>query len=157
MVPPRQAGELPGAAPRQGRGRAGPDSDLARQRELVDAFFAAARDGGFDALVGVLDPGVVLRIDAGAARPAASMAIRGAQAVARQALAGLGGGLRVAQLRPALANGAAGVIITVRGRPLTVIGFAITDGKIVEIDAVADPGRVRQITTLGLNCRKDRG
>lgn len=123
-----------------------PDPDLARQREVVDAFFAAARGGDFDALVAVLDPGVVLRIDAGAARPADSMAIRGADAVARQALSGLTSGLRVVQLRPALVNGAAGVIVTARGRPLTVMGFTITDGKIAEIDAISDPGRVRTIT-----------
>jgi hypothetical protein len=63
-----------------------PDRDLTRQREVVDAFFSAARGGDFDALVAVLDPGVVLRIDAGARRPAASMAIRGAAAVAGQRL-----------------------------------------------------------------------
>jgi RNA polymerase sigma factor (sigma-70 family) len=123
-----------------------PDADLARQREVVDAFFAAARGGDFDALVAVLDPGVVLRIDAGAARPAASMAIRGADAVARQALTGLAGALRVARLRPALVNGAAGVVVTLRGRPMTVMGFTIVNGKIAEIDAIADPERVRTIT-----------
>jgi RNA polymerase sigma-70 factor, ECF subfamily len=122
-----------------------PDPDLARQREVVDAFFAAARGGDFDALVAVLDPGVVLRIDAGARRPAASMTIRGAAAVAGQAARGLAGVLRVADLRPALVNGAAGVIVTMRGRPMTVMGFTVTDGKIAEIDAIADPERVHQI------------
>jgi RNA polymerase sigma-70 factor (ECF subfamily) len=122
-----------------------PDPDLARQREVVDAFFAAARGGDFDALVAVLDPGVVLRIDAGPRRPAASMAIRGAADVARQAASGLATGLRVAGLRPALVNGAAGVVVTRRGRPVTVIGFTVAEGKIVEIDAIADPERVRRI------------
>ena len=121
-----------------------PDPDLGRQREVVDAFFAAARAGDFGALVAVLDPGVVVRIDA--ALPAASMAVRGADAVARQALTGLSSGLRVARLHPALVNGAAGMVITVRGRPLTVMGFTIVNGKIAEIDAVADPARVRAIT-----------
>jgi RNA polymerase sigma-70 factor (ECF subfamily) len=112
------------------------------------AFFAAARGGDFDGLVAVLDPGVVLRIDAGAARPAESMAIRGADAVARQALTGLTSALRVARLRPALVNGAAGVVVTVRGRPFTVMGFTVVDGKIAEIDAIADPERVRKITAF---------
>jgi RNA polymerase sigma-70 factor (ECF subfamily) len=113
---------------------------------VVGAFFAAARAGDFDALVAVLDPGVVLRIDAGTAQPEASMAIRGADAVARQALTGLSRGLRVARLHPALVNGAAGMIVAVRGRPFTVMGFTIADGQIAEIDAVSDPERVRAIT-----------
>jgi RNA polymerase sigma factor (sigma-70 family) len=127
-----------------------PDPDLARQRHVVDAFFAAARGGDFDALVAVLDPDVLLRIDAGAAQPAASMAVRGAAAVGRQALTGLAAALRVAHLRPALVNGAAGVVVTVRGRPVAVIGFTIANGKIAEIDAIADPERVRAITAAVL-------
>ncbi len=79
------------------------------------------------------------------------MAIRGADAVARQALTGLTSGLRVAQLHPALVNGAAGVLVTVRGRPVTVMGFTIVNGKIAEIDAIADPERVRTITAAVLN------
>ena len=126
------------------------DPDLARQREVVDAFFAAARGGDFDALVAVLDPGVVLRIDAGARRPAASMAIRGAAAVARQALTGLATALRATRLRPALVNGATGVIVTRHGQPVTVMGFTVTDGKIAEIDAIADPERIRKITAAVL-------
>ncbi len=127
-----------------------PDRGLARQQEVVDAFFSAAREGDFDALVSVLDPDVVLRIDAGARRPAASMAIRGAAAVARQAVSGLATALRVAQLRPALVNGAAGVVVTVRGRPVTVMGFTVAEDKIVEIDAIADPERVCRITATVL-------
>jgi RNA polymerase sigma-70 factor (ECF subfamily) len=123
-----------------------PDPDLARQREVVGAFFSAARGGDFDALVSVLHPDVVLRIDAGARRPAASMEIRGAAAVARQAASGLATVLRVAQLHPALVNGAAGVVVTMRGQPMTVMGFTIANGKIAEIDAIADPERVRRIT-----------
>jgi len=119
--------------------------DLARQREVVDAFFAAARGGDFAALVAVLDPDVVLRIDAGAAHAAASMVVRGADAVAGQALTGLAGALRAFDLQPALVNGAAGVIMSRHGRPLTVMGFTIADSKIAEIDAIADPRRLQRI------------
>ncbi|HEY7175561.1 MAG TPA: sigma-70 family RNA polymerase sigma factor, partial [Micromonosporaceae bacterium] len=94
-----------------------PDADLARQREIVDAFFAAARGGDFDALVTVLDPDVVLRIDAGAAHLADSMVLRGAANVANQTMRGLRGALKVVYLQPALVNGAAGVVVTMHGRP----------------------------------------
>lgn len=122
-----------------------PDRDIARQREVVDAFFLAARNGDFNALVAVLDPAVVVRIDGGAKLAAASMTITGAAAVARQALTGLTSMLEVTDLHPALVNGAAGVVVTMRGRPLTVMGFAISDGKIVAIDSIADPERVPEI------------
>jgi RNA polymerase sigma factor (sigma-70 family) len=120
----------------------GPDADLARQREVVDAFFRAARGGDFEALVAVLDPHVVLRADFGATRLGASRVVRGAAAVAGQALRGA---FPRAQLHPALVNGAAGVVVTVDGRPFAVLGFTVTDGKIVEIDAIADPERVQRI------------
>jgi len=123
-----------------------PDSDLARQREVVDAFFAAARDGDFDALLKLLHPGVMLRIDAGSVHAAGSLEIRGAADVARQALSGLTTLLRAVHLTPVLVNGSAGVVITLRDRPVTVIGFTIADGKIVEMDGIADPERVRRIT-----------
>jgi RNA polymerase sigma-70 factor (ECF subfamily) len=123
-----------------------PDPDLARQRDVVDAFFQAARGGDLDTLVGLLDPDVVLRSDFGARRPDASVVIRGAAAVARQARA-----FPAAQVRPALVNGAAGVVITVRGRPFAVMGFTVTEGKIVEIDAIADPERVRRIAAAVLH------
>ena len=119
-----------------------PDPDLARQRDVVDAFFLAARGGDFDALVALLDPDVVLRSDLGARRPAASAVTLGAAAVARQALMFSN---PTAQLRPALVNGAAGVVVTVAGRPFAVMGFTVAGGKIVEIDAIADPKRVRRI------------
>ena len=127
-----------------------PDADLPRQRAVVEAFFSAARGGDFDALVAVLDPDVVLRLDTGARRPAASLMIRGASAVARQALSGLQAALRDAELHPALVNGGAGVVVTVRGRPLTVMGFTVADGRIAEIDAVADPDRVGKIAAAVL-------
>ena len=123
-----------------------PDRDRARQRTVVDAFFRAAREGDLDGLVAVLDPGVVLHIDAGAARrPAASMTLHGAAAVAQQACSGLSSVLRVAQLHPALVNGAAGVVVTLRGRPVTVMGFTVTGGRIAAIDAIADSDRVAGI------------
>ena len=123
-----------------------PDLDLARQRQVVDAFFAAARDGSFDALVAVLDPDVVLRIDGGPARPRTSMRVAGAAAVAAQSLTGLSSALPSVRVDPALVNGAAGAVISARGRPMTVIGFTVVDGRIVAIDAIADPERVRAIT-----------
>jgi RNA polymerase sigma-70 factor (ECF subfamily) len=143
---PAAARQLASRARRRvkGAGVPAPDPDLARQREVVDAFFSAARRGDFDALVAVLDPDVVLRVDAGAGR-AASMKIRGAAAVAAQALSGLAPALPAAHLRPALVNGAAGVVVDVRGRPITVIGFTVDGGRIAEIDAIADPGRVGKI------------
>ena len=147
---PAAARQLASRARRRVRGAEipAPDPDLARQRQVVDAFFQAARGGDFDALVTLLDPDVVLRADAGARRPAASVVLRGAAAVAGQALGGGSGGDRVRQaavLRPALVNGAAGVVITIGGRPYAVMGFTVAEGKIVEIDVIADPERVRRI------------
>ena len=125
---------------------------LARQRAVADAFFAAARGGDFDALVAVLDPRVVLRADPGARHPAASLLVHGAEAVARQALTGLARVISrpALHLHPALVNGAAGVIVTMRGRPVTVVGFTVTGGRIVEIDAIAAAERVRRITAAAL-------
>jgi hypothetical protein len=77
------------------------------------------------------------------------MALRGAGTVARHALTGLTSGLRAVQLRPALVNGAAGVIVTMRGRPVTVMGFMTVTGKIAEIDAISDPERLA--ATLAAN------
>ncbi len=118
-----------------------PDTDIAQQRVVVDAFFAASREGDFDALVAVLDPDVVLRSDGGARR-AGSALVRGAEAVASQAL-------MFARLspfvRPALVNGAAGVIVAPGGRPVSVIGFTVRNGKIVEIDGIADRDRLRRL------------
>jgi RNA polymerase sigma-70 factor (ECF subfamily) len=148
---PTTARQLASRARRRVRGAdiPGPDADLARQREVVDAFFLAAREGNFGALVNVLDPDVVVRIDAGANLPVASMVVKGAAAVAQQTLKGLASSLARpgVQLHPALVNGAAGVVVTVRGQPLVVMGFTIAESKIVEIDAIADPERVRKIAS----------
>ena len=146
---PAAARQLASRARRRVRGAElpAPDPDLARQRAVVDAFFLAARGGDFDTLVSLLDPDVVLRSDFGARRPAAARVTRGAAAVARQALIGA---LPTAHLHPALVNGAAGVVVTVNGRPFAVLGFTVTEGRIVEIDAIADPGRVRRIAAAVL-------
>lgn len=145
---PTAARQLASRARRRVKGAAvpEPDVDLARQREVVEAFFLATRGGDFDALVALLHPDVVVRIDAGAKHPADSMEIRGAAAAASQVLKGLSSVLTLPtlQVRPALVNGAAGVIFTMGGRPVTVVGFTIADGKIVEIDSIADPERVRR-------------
>jgi RNA polymerase sigma factor (sigma-70 family) len=119
-----------------------PDADLTRQRAVVDAFLAAARDGDFDALLAVLDPDVVVRADRGAVPSGASREARGAPAVAEQALS-YSWLARFAQ--PALVNGAAGVIVARGGRPFSVMGFTIRGGRIVEIDILADPERLRQL------------
>jgi RNA polymerase sigma-70 factor (ECF subfamily) len=122
------------------------DANLARQREIVDAFFAAARNGDFDALVAVLDPDIVLRSDGGVARPGATVVLRGASTVAASAItyAGLS-----PFVRPALVNGGAGVVVVPHGRPFSVISFTIRNDKIVEIDALADPERLRKLDLSG--------
>jgi RNA polymerase sigma factor (sigma-70 family) len=117
-----------------------PEADLTRQREVVDAFLAAAHDGDFDALVAVLDPDVVLRADSGAVRVGLSREVRGAPAVAKRALKG-----PARAARPALVNGAVGVVVAPRGRLLAVLGFTITRRKIVEIDILANPASLRQL------------
>jgi ketosteroid isomerase-like protein len=145
---PTATRQLASRARRRVQGAAVPDTDLAGQREVVDAFFAAARDGDFEALVAVLDPDIVLRSDGGALRPGASVVVRGAAAVASQALM-----FRRLHpyVRPALVNGTAGVVVTPRGRPLSVMAFTVRQGRIVEIDALADPERLRllDLTILG--------
>jgi RNA polymerase sigma factor (sigma-70 family) len=147
---PQAARQLASRARRRVKGAEipAPDPDLARQREVVDAFFQAARGGDFDALVVVLDPEVILRTDFGARRPGARKVFHGAAAVANQALIGA---LPGAELHPALINGTAGVVITVHGRPVAVMGFTVAQGKIVEIDAIADPARVATIVSSVLN------
>jgi RNA polymerase sigma factor (sigma-70 family) len=123
----------------RGRVRAStvPDADLPAQRAIVDAFLAASREGDFDALLAVLDPDVVLRVDRGALP---SRVLRGAEAVIGQArtYARL-----AAAARPAVVNGAAGFVVLEDGAPVAVAGFTIARGRIAEIDILADPPRVR--------------
>jgi RNA polymerase sigma-70 factor (ECF subfamily) len=123
-----------------------PDADLARQRQVVDAFFQAARGGDFDALVALLDPDVVLRSDTGGRRPGIPSVIQGAAAVARQARP-----VPNSELLPATVNGAPGVVVTVGGRPIVVMGFIVAGGRILEIDAIADPARVRRVAAAVLD------
>ena len=145
---PAAARQLASRARRRVQGAAPPpDRDLARQRRVVDAFFAAARGGDFEALVAVLDPDVVLRSDGGDL-PGASVVIRGAEAVAGQALM-FAGPSRM--MRPALVNGAAGVIVTVAGRPVSVMGFTVAGGKIAAIDALIDPARLSRLDLADLD------
>jgi RNA polymerase sigma-70 factor (ECF subfamily) len=137
------ARQLASRARRRVQGAAtAPTPDLTRQRAVVDAFFAAARNGDFDALVAVLDPEVVLRADGGVIRPGASAVVRGAREVAKRALSFA---QPAALVRAALVNGAAGVVVVVDGRPFSVMGFTVADGKIVAIDALADPERLHQL------------
>jgi RNA polymerase sigma-70 factor (ECF subfamily) len=106
---------------------------------VVDAFFAASRDGDFEALIAVLDPEVELRIDGGPLRADASLALRGAAAVAGHTATYSG---LHPHVRPALVNGAAGVVVAPRGRLFSVMAFTVTDGRIAEIDALLDPERL---------------
>jgi RNA polymerase sigma-70 factor (ECF subfamily) len=140
---PTAARKLASRARRRVRGAAtSTDAGLACQREAIDAFLAASREGDFGALLAVLDPDVVVRIDGGAARAGLSREVRGARAAAEQTLTFSGLSLFV---RPALVNGAAGVVVAPRGRPFAVMGFTLRRGKIVEIDVLADPARLRRL------------
>jgi RNA polymerase sigma factor (sigma-70 family) len=117
-----------------------PDADLDTQREVVEAFLAAARDGDFDRLVAVLDPDVVLRADLGP--EGGSREVRGARAVAGQALFYTRLGL---DMRPVLINGVAGVVSFLEGEPFSIGAATVRGGKIVEMDILADPERLRQL------------
>jgi RNA polymerase sigma-70 factor (ECF subfamily) len=136
---PAAARQLASRGRRRVQGRPVPDPDIDRQREVVDAFFAASRDGDFEALVAVLDPDVVLVADGGEARPDITRILRGAREVASEAF--LFRSLSP-YVRPALVNGAAGVVVAPEGKPFAVMGFTVVDGKIVEIDAIGDPERL---------------
>lgn len=121
------------------------DASLAEQRRLVDAFLAAAREGDFDALVAVLDPEVVLRADRGTLPVGARLPalVRGAADVAEQLLTRAPRFARFA--RPAIVNGAAGLVILPARRPVAVVGFTVAEGRIVEIDLIADAEKLRAV------------
>ena len=137
---PEATRQLASRARRRVRGAtAPPDADVARQRAAVDAFFAAARAGDFEGLVALLDPDVVARSDGGRRRPELSAVTSGAAAVAGQALTYAN---PAADLRPALVNGAAGVVVTIGRRPQAIMGFTVVDGRIVAINALVDPDRI---------------
>jgi RNA polymerase sigma factor (sigma-70 family) len=137
---PAAARQLASRARRRVRGAApAPDPDLTHQRAVVDAFFAAARDGDFEALVAVLHPEVVLRADGGTARARQSVVIHGAREVAAQAAIGT----RFAPfVRPALVNGTAGAVVVAGGRLLSVMAFTVANGKVAAIDVLFDPDRL---------------
>jgi RNA polymerase sigma-70 factor, ECF subfamily len=140
---PEAARQLASRARRRVQGeRTLPDTDLARQREVVDAFQAAARSGDFEALLSVLDPDVVVRADQGAVNAGALRIVRGAEAVARQAM----GYASLEMLaRPALVNGVAGAVAMRDGEVLSVGAFTVRGGKVVALDILADPERLRAL------------
>lgn len=146
---PEAARQLASRARRRVRGVGPPslDVDQARQRQVVDAFLSAARNGDFDSLVDLLHPGIVLRIDAGTGEESASMLIEGAKAVAEQSKAGLRSVLNLptVSLQPVLVNGGSGVLVSLNGQLVSVMAFTIADGKITEIDSLADPARLEQV------------
>jgi RNA polymerase sigma factor (sigma-70 family) len=137
----------------QGARAKAPDVDLTEQRAVVTAFFDAARRGDIDGLVAVLDPEVVLRADGGFAGTGGPILLRGAAAVAEQARLGAQLGSRPgAEAHHVLVNGAAGVVIVLRGRPVAVVGFTVSGGRIVEIDGFTKAKRLRDldVASLGL-------
>lgn len=134
--------QLASRARRRLSGSPVPDRDLARQRRVIDAFFAASRDGDFEALMSILDPDVELRIDGGVRRGDASIRLRGASAVAGHTATYSG---LYPYLRPALVNGAAGVLVAPGGRLFAVMAFTVSEGKIASIDALLDPDRLEAL------------
>jgi RNA polymerase sigma factor (sigma-70 family) len=145
---PEAARQLASRARRRVQGeRTVPDADLDRQREVVAAFMAAARQGDFAALVEVLDPDVVQRVDMGNI-PGAWREVRGAEAVAGQALMYSRLGVLA---QPALINGVPGAVSVRDGKTIAVGAFTVSGGKIVAIDILADPERLSQLdlTILG--------
>jgi RNA polymerase sigma-70 factor (ECF subfamily) len=136
---PAATRQLASRARRRVRGSQSPASDPARERAVVNAFFAAAREGDLPRLIGVLAPDVVLRSDGGTRRPSATVVVRGAAEVASRAQQYNDPN---ADLRPVLVNGHPGVVVMRKGKPVSVLGFTVTDGQVVAIDALADPDRL---------------
>jgi RNA polymerase sigma factor (sigma-70 family) len=141
---PGAARQLASRARRRVRGAApAEDADVALQRELVDAFLEASREGDFAGLLVALDPDVVFRVDAGGHGPGARDPITGAEAVARQILARGRPFARFA--RPVLVNGRAGVVVAPGGTPMAVVGFTTAGGRIVAIDLITDREKLRHL------------
>ena len=146
---PAATRQLASRARRRVQGTASaPEADLARQREVVNAFLMAARRGDFEALLAVLDPDVVVRADRAAVPLGTPTEVHGARAVAEQALL-FSRRARFAQL--ALVDGSIGIIVAPHGRLLTVMVFTVRHGRIVEIGILADPARLRQLNLAILN------
>jgi RNA polymerase sigma factor (sigma-70 family) len=140
---PDAARQLASRARRRVRGEhTVPDADLDTQREVVDAFLAASREGDFEALLEILDPDVVLRADLGPLAPTVAREVRGAATVARRALTYAR--LDLVQ-RPVLINGAVGHVTTRDGEPFAVGAFTIAGRRIVAIDILADPERLARL------------
>jgi RNA polymerase sigma-70 factor (ECF subfamily) len=140
------ARQLASRARRRVRGATGdPAADRGRQRQVVEAFLAASRQGDFDALVALLDPSVVVRADAAAVQSGASPEVRGAADVAKT----FAGRARAAQ--PALVDGLVGLAWAPGGRPRVVFDFLVEDGRIVAIDLIADPTRLGELELELLN------
>jgi RNA polymerase sigma-70 factor (ECF subfamily) len=141
---PGAARQLASRARRRVRGAALADEPgVAEQRELVDAFLAASRNGDFEGLLKVLDPEVVFRIDAGGRLPRARDPVGGAEAVARQVLARGRPFARFAH--PATVNSAAGLVIQPGRMPFAVVGFTVARSRIVAIDLIADEQKLRRV------------
>jgi RNA polymerase sigma-70 factor, ECF subfamily len=120
------------------------DPDLREQRRVIEAFLAASRNGDFEALLEVLDPDVVFRVDAGGVPPRARPPVEGAEAVAAQILERGTPFARFA--RPAIVNGNAGVVVVPREQPVAVVGFVVAEGLIAEIDVIADPAKLPRLS-----------
>jgi RNA polymerase sigma-70 factor (ECF subfamily) len=146
---PEAVRQLASRGRRRVRGSPVPDTDSAAQRAVIEAFLVAARRGDLEALVTVLDPEVVLRVDAG---PAATSEDRGAEAVARLALTYQWPGQVI---RPVLVNGLIGTVGMRRGEPFSVVAYTIRGGKIVEIDILADPARLSRLDLSVLGRQDD--
>jgi RNA polymerase sigma-70 factor (ECF subfamily) len=144
---PAAAKQLASRARRRLRAAPPRPADLTRQWAVVDAFLAASRDGDFEGLLAILDPDVVLRADAGAGPLGPSVLLRGAREVIAQAqrFAPLG---RYA--RRVLVNGGPGALVARDGEPLALMAVTVQDGKITEMDFLADPVRLHQLDLPGL-------
>ena len=138
---PAAARQLASRARRHLRGApTTPDPDLGRQRAVVDAFLAAARAGDFDALVAVLDPNVVLRVDSGDRHTLSPPLLTGASAVGQHTA--IQGPRFAKHCRPALVNGAAGIVVQGPRGPVAVAGITVVAGRIAEIDLILDPDKL---------------
>ncbi len=144
------ARQLASRARRQVReaGPSTPDVGLPQQRAIVDAFFTAARAGDFDRLMELLDPNVVIRADGGPARPGASVVMRGPAQIARATIATAS---PLADFTPVLVNGVAGMLITVRGRPVSLIAVTVTGSRITAMDGITDLDRLARLGLAALS------
>lgn len=140
---PAAARQLASRARRRVQGRAPmTNANPLEQRRVVDAFFAAARDGDFNGLVALLDPDIVLRSDGGSQRPNFNVLVRGAAEVAGRAMSFH---QPLQWVHPALINGTAGAVVAPHGRVVSVLSFTVRDGRIVAIEALADPDRLAKL------------